>query len=244
MCLCVYDVQLNSKLQALKTSTTTTAASLRSATNDGVGDDENVPNCSPQQQLAAATTKQPPPPPPSSNHAASRSKGNAAAAAGKPRPRIGILPRPSTTSSMPVNGLIQDFDDPYGSALSPNDEAATATLGIRLPALLQKDDDYGGHQRCDVAVAGVEPIVKILRRPEHERATPVAVERPRQPIKTLQQRKAEYAEARLRILGSAAAAQTTAAVAEKGGDNGGGGGGGGGVSSPQQQQQQSSPSTE
>lgn len=51
----------------------------------------------------------------------------------------------------------------------------------------------------------VMPTVKILRRPVQQNSTSSRIngERPKQPIKTLQQREQEYAEARLRILGSA-----------------------------------------
>ncbi|GFY59354.1 SUZ domain-containing protein [Trichonephila inaurata madagascariensis] len=48
------------------------------------------------------------------------------------------------------------------------------------------------------------PQVKILKRPNDAKTVVVSEKSPsRQPAKTLQQREAEYAEARLRILGSA-----------------------------------------
>lgn len=49
------------------------------------------------------------------------------------------------------------------------------------------------------------PQVKILKRPNDAKTTGVVSDKSpsRQPVKTLMQRKAEYAEARLRILGSA-----------------------------------------
>lgn len=49
------------------------------------------------------------------------------------------------------------------------------------------------------------PQVKILKRPNDAKTVGVVSDRSpsRQPVKTLMQRKAEYAEARLRILGSA-----------------------------------------
>lgn len=62
---------------------------------------------------------------------------------------------------------------------------------------LPKDENYGGYTRRPD-----EPVVKILRRPEHERSGPVVV-KAKQVMKSLQQREAEYAEARLRILGAA-----------------------------------------
>lgn len=50
-----------------------------------------------------------------------------------------------------------------------------------------------------------EPTVKILKRPTNDRNSLQfgADAKPKAPIKTLQQREQEYAEARLRILGSA-----------------------------------------
>lgn len=49
-----------------------------------------------------------------------------------------------------------------------------------------------------------EPTVKILKRPTNNKNNQqLLAERPKAPIKTLQQREQEYAEARLRILGSA-----------------------------------------
>lgn len=46
-----------------------------------------------------------------------------------------------------------------------------------------------------------QPMVKILKRPTVA-AQPVAQTRPKVPTKTLEQREQEYAQARLRILGS------------------------------------------
>lgn len=46
-----------------------------------------------------------------------------------------------------------------------------------------------------------QPMVKILKRPTTT-AQPVAQTRPKMPMKTLEQREQEYAQARLRILGS------------------------------------------
>lgn len=46
-----------------------------------------------------------------------------------------------------------------------------------------------------------QPMVKILKRPT-ALAQPVAQTRPKMPMKTLEQREQEYAQARLRILGS------------------------------------------
>lgn len=54
-----------------------------------------------------------------------------------------------------------------------------------------------------------EPTVKILKRPSNDKTKEqlLAEARPKAPIKTLQQREQEYAEARLRILGSAKSAE-------------------------------------
>lgn len=53
-----------------------------------------------------------------------------------------------------------------------------------------------------------EPVVKILKRPTNDKNNQQSAEaRPKAPIKTLQQREQEYAEARLRILGSAKSAE-------------------------------------
>lgn len=46
-----------------------------------------------------------------------------------------------------------------------------------------------------------QPMVKILKRPTAS-AQPMAQARPKMPMKTLEQREQEYAQARLRILGS------------------------------------------
>lgn len=68
----------------------------------------------------------------------------------------------------------------------------------QLAAMLLNDDD------CMRSYVQPAPAVKILKRPTNDRANQVAVEqKPKAPIKTLQQREQEYAEARLRILGSA-----------------------------------------
>ncbi|XP_055376633.1 SUZ domain-containing protein 1 [Condylostylus longicornis] len=48
-----------------------------------------------------------------------------------------------------------------------------------------------------------KPAFKILRRPTQSSDSKNSSDKPKQPIKTLQQREQEYAEARLRILGSA-----------------------------------------
>ncbi|XP_026461859.1 SUZ domain-containing protein 1-like [Ctenocephalides felis] len=65
-----------------------------------------------------------------------------------------------------------------------------------LKMILMGDDAYRTHPP--------EPTVKILKRPSKSPHSAIIQEsKPRAPIKTLQQREQEYAEARLRILGSA-----------------------------------------
>lgn len=67
------------------------------------------------------------------------------------------------------------------------------------PFLLMGDDDCMRGQFMPP-----EPTVKILKRPTGERSdNKLAEQKPKAPVKTLQQREQEYAEARLRILGSA-----------------------------------------
>lgn len=62
--------------------------------------------------------------------------------------------------------------------------------------ILMGDDAYRTHPP--------EPTVKILKRPSKSPHSSLMPEvKPKAPIKTLQQREQEYAEARLRILGSA-----------------------------------------
>lgn len=73
--------------------------------------------------------------------------------------------------------------------------------------LLMMDDDY----RTQYGPA--EPTVKILRRPTNDRNDKSNVEtKPKVPVKTLQQREHEYAQARLRILGAARSPEEAAHV--------------------------------
>ncbi|XP_037959779.1 uncharacterized protein DDB_G0281497 [Teleopsis dalmanni] len=85
------------------------------------------------------------------------------------------------------------------STKSPLNNMA-ATLNPVLMVLHKTDDEYQ-------SVNYVPPInsqtVKILRRPAQSLEPRNNTARPKQPIKSLQQREQEYAEARLRILGSA-----------------------------------------
>lgn len=69
-------------------------------------------------------------------------------------------------------------------------------------AMLLNDDD---NDCMRTQYVPPEPTVKILRRPTNDKNNQqlLAEQKPKAPIKTLQQREQEYAEARLRILGSA-----------------------------------------
>lgn len=71
--------------------------------------------------------------------------------------------------------------------------------GMPRMMMMAPDDEYGTSY-----TKPAKPAVKILRRPTQQSSETKSMElRPKQPIKTLQQREQEYAEARLRILGSA-----------------------------------------
>lgn len=101
-------------------------------------------------------------------------------------------PSPEENSTSNTNNRIDSPTTQNGST-----ERGTPHQLNQLP----KDENYGGYTRRPD-----EPIVKILRRPEHERSGPVVVKAKQVP-KSLQQREAEYAEARLRILGAACPAE-------------------------------------
>lgn len=70
-----------------------------------------------------------------------------------------------------------------------------------MMVMQQTENEYSSSNYTTGAI----PSVKILRRPVQQNSVSSRNkgERPKQPIKTLQQREQEYAEARLRILGSA-----------------------------------------
>lgn len=89
-------------------------------------------------------------------------------------------------------------------------EGAAAAAATTTPMkILMMDDDYRSKQ-----YGPTEPTVKILRRPSHERNDRSAVDaKPKAPVKTLQQRKHEYAQARLRILGAECSPEEAALVA-------------------------------
>lgn len=78
------------------------------------------------------------------------------------------------------------------------------TAGRSLNEMLMNDDD-----NClRTPYAPPEPTVKILKRPTSDNVNKSTVDtKPKAPVKTLQQREQEYAEARLRILGSAKSAE-------------------------------------
>lgn len=82
---------------------------------------------------------------------------------------------------------------------SPLDSMADSFRPVMM--LLQKPPDES--QAGNYASPLVNQTVKILRRPTQSNETRTSDLRPKQPIKSLKQREQEYAEARLRILGSA-----------------------------------------
>lgn len=98
------------------------------------------------------------------------------------------------------------------SKLNPNTTTNSATEGVSiqqnagksLNEMLINDDD-----NClRTPYAPPEPTVKILKRPTNEKTNKSPADtRPKVPVKTLQQREQEYAEARLRILGAAKSAE-------------------------------------
>lgn len=82
---------------------------------------------------------------------------------------------------------------------SPLDDMSTSFQPVMM-VLHQPIDEY---QSANYTAPISSQTVKILRRPTHLPEQRNNGIRQRQPIKTLQQREQEYAEARLRILGSA-----------------------------------------
>lgn len=82
---------------------------------------------------------------------------------------------------------------------SKSTPTSTAENSRPFNMLLLNDDDS-----MRTPYVPPEPTVKILKRPTNDRNSLQAADaKPKAPIKTLQQREQEYAEARLRILGSA-----------------------------------------
>lgn len=92
----------------------------------------------------------------------------------------------STSSSKPANR-------------SPLDDMSSTFQPVMM-VLHKPQDEY---QSANYTPPIANQTVKILRRPTQSSEPRNNGIRPKQPIKTLQQREQEYAEARLRILGSA-----------------------------------------
>lgn len=86
---------------------------------------------------------------------------------------------------------------------SNNQNISNAGIECSRPfaAMLLNDDD----ECLRAQYVPPEPTVKILKRPTNDKNNQqlLGEQKPKAPIKTLQQREQEYAEARLRILGSA-----------------------------------------
>lgn len=84
---------------------------------------------------------------------------------------------------------------------SPLDDMSSFQNNVPLMMVLHKPDDE--YQSANYMPPTKSQTVKILRRPTQSNEARGNGMRPKQPIKTLQQREQEYAEARLRILGVA-----------------------------------------
>uniref|UniRef100_A0A1B0AWW4 SUZ RNA-binding domain-containing n=1 Tax=Glossina palpalis gambiensis TaxID=67801 RepID=A0A1B0AWW4_9MUSC len=76
----------------------------------------------------------------------------------------------------------------------------TTTFQPVMMVLHKSSDEY---QSANYTAPIANQTVKILRRPTQTKEPRLSVVRPKQPLKSLKQREQEYAEARLRILGSA-----------------------------------------
>lgn len=88
------------------------------------------------------------------------------------------------------------------SATNQSDSSIEVNCNRPFAAMILNDDDCMRTQYVPP-----EPTVKILKRPTNDKNNQqLAEQKPKAPIKTLQQREQEYAEARLRILGSAKSA--------------------------------------
>lgn len=85
------------------------------------------------------------------------------------------------------------------NAKSPLDDLAASFQPVMM-VLHKPTDEYQGATYTNPLST---QTVKILRRPTQSSEPRNNGIRPKQPIKTLQQREQEYAEARLRIMGSA-----------------------------------------
>ncbi|GAB0087894.1 SUZ domain-containing protein [Sergentomyia squamirostris] len=79
-------------------------------------------------------------------------------------------------------------------------EHSSRTSSGKKSAILSAEDDPRSHFN---SYGPQEPTMKILKRPQDSEGRPGSDNRPKAPVKTLQQREQEYAEARMRIMGSA-----------------------------------------
>lgn len=107
----------------------------------------------------------------------------------------GLAVAPSESATGSTSGYGAD----EGGSASPLDSMADSFRPVLM--LLQKppDDSQSGNYASPL----VNQTVKILRRPTQSNESRNSDLKPKQPIKSLKQREQEYAEARLRILGSA-----------------------------------------
>ena len=85
------------------------------------------------------------------------------------------------------------------SPKSPLDDMSAAFQPVMMVLHKPQDEYHSANYTGPIA----NQTVKILRRPTQSSEPRNNGIRPKQPLKTLQQREQEYAEARLRILGSA-----------------------------------------
>lgn len=99
----------------------------------------------------------------------------------------------------PGNFSLSSPNSSSSALKSPLDDMSASFQPVMM-VLHQPADEY---QSANYTQPISSQTVKILRRPTQSSEQRNNGMRPRQPIKTLQQREQEYAEARLRILGSA-----------------------------------------
>lgn len=109
--------------------------------------------------------------------------------------------RPTTQMKLLTRSNTQDSNTSVKSSnvKSPLDDMSASFQPVMM-VLHKPQDEY---QSANYTPPIANQTVKILRRPTQSTEPRNNGIRPKQPIKTLQQREQEYAEARLRILGSA-----------------------------------------
>lgn len=101
-----------------------------------------------------------------------------------------------------MNGPLPQQSSPLPSSTSTASVAVAQQNGkapsMKMLLMHNNDDDYR------TQYGPIEPTVKILKRPTLNNGSQTNSDaRPKAPVKSLQQREHEYAQARLRIMGSA-----------------------------------------